>query len=757
MRRVNLAFWIGVSLCIVIAVFAAFPRSLAGRSPYATQTLRTWEEDGSLKFERSPFAPSEAFPLGTDDHGRDVWSLIVHGTRLTMLLALSVVLVRFVIALPLALLAGFGNAFSRSLIRQFGILFSAIPALLLCIVVLRQDLFLGFEKALSAAAFIVVLSLVGWGKLGTLLLDRTETILTQPYIRSEVAIGKSRFGIAIDNVLPHLAAELIVLFFMETARALALLMQLGIFGVFVGNLRIIMSTDEGVVRAFNTSFEPEWASMLGTAGSMIYSAPWMVIAPAVAFFVSVLAFNLLGEGLRMKLQDKGSSVILGFRKALRFDPRSVFRALPGALAGRRGMLLALGLVLLGVTSAVPSIMEARRYRFTIPDVEGLRYAAVLPGSDEAHAAADLVRTSMTMSGIEPLIANGYFFDYDTEPTAIPADSRFVLSAPSGPVEAEFGRDYAFASIRTADLRAPLYDASRDDLISDANREQFRNRFVIFDAQHYSDEAVSFITGEITARSGAAGVLVIARAGEPLGSAAGRHESGPPVLTVSRDLGAILRETESAVISLSVTARPLGASGRNIVGIRAGSDPALRDRAILVGLPYNFTDRAGQEAFLFSLELMDRLSADIDTRRSVVFAFLDGTTIDEQHGILALVDRFPYNSSEIDLYLDLTRIREDGFSSVVFSSRQAPITRYYAWTFARLLGNLLEDEGIPAEPLRAVNRGGEYYFPDSEAANAMFWGNGIATVIMGTGAPGEGTFTLEQLGEIVLKAIGRNDY
>ena len=90
--------------------------------------------------------------------------------------------------------------------------------------------------------------------------------------------------------------ETIVLFFMEIARVLAMMMQLGIFSVFVGNLRIIKDT-EGGVSYYDFSFEPEWASMLSTSRNAISVAPWAIIFPALAFFVSVLGFNLFGEGL----------------------------------------------------------------------------------------------------------------------------------------------------------------------------------------------------------------------------------------------------------------------------------------------------------------------------------------------------------------------------------------------------------------------------------------------------------------------------
>ncbi len=108
-----------------------------------------------------------------------------------------------------------------------------------------------------------MLTLVGWSRVAEVVQSRSEDILGQDFIRSEISIGKSRRMIALTNVVPHLAAEMTVMAFMEIAVVLGLLMQLGAFMVFIGNLRIVEKSDRGIIISKPMSFEPEWAAMMG--------------------------------------------------------------------------------------------------------------------------------------------------------------------------------------------------------------------------------------------------------------------------------------------------------------------------------------------------------------------------------------------------------------------------------------------------------------------------------------------------------------
>ena len=132
-------------------------------------------EDGKLITTPAPFSPSKDFILGSDDMGRDIYAYIIFGTRLTILLGVFVALGRFIIALPIALFAGFGNKTAKGVIKVFGVLFSAIPAVLISLIVLKMNFFVKLDRESSIMAFVLVLSLVGWPKISRLIMERVQS------------------------------------------------------------------------------------------------------------------------------------------------------------------------------------------------------------------------------------------------------------------------------------------------------------------------------------------------------------------------------------------------------------------------------------------------------------------------------------------------------------------------------------------------------------------------------------------------------
>ena len=176
MKNYNLPLIIAGIILLPIILLVLSPGTFASRSPYTTQNLRSWIENSELNFQQPPFPPSPEYPMGSDELGRDIWSYIVYGARLTLGLSLLIVLGRFLIALPNALAAAFGNLFARSLIKQFSLVFTAIPALLISIIILKLDFFQSLNKILSVMAFVIVLSAIAWAKLGSLILERSEDI-----------------------------------------------------------------------------------------------------------------------------------------------------------------------------------------------------------------------------------------------------------------------------------------------------------------------------------------------------------------------------------------------------------------------------------------------------------------------------------------------------------------------------------------------------------------------------------------------------
>ena len=393
----------GILIILILAV-VLFPNLFTNKSPYTLNKMIFTYENGKTIVQPAPFSPSKDFLFGTDDMGRDVYSYIIYGTRLTILLGVAIAFGRFVIATPLAISAGFGNRVSKTIIKVFNVIFSAIPAILISMIILKMKFFVRLDKTHSILSFIIVLSLVGWPKISRLIMERVETLNSQLFIKSEVAIGKKRFRIAIENVIPHLAPELIVLQLMEVARALTIIMTLGVFNVFVGNLKYIEDPASGMLNLFNigfdpnwgmmafykVSFEPEWASMLATSRGMVASAPWAMLFPALAFFISILAFNLLGEGLRNMMQRKDSSVIPVVRKLFSLK----FGYLWNHAKSSSKLKLIISFTLVLAIILVPYAIHASEYRIPDSNENEEYFEQVLIGTDEADATAKIISNKM---------------------------------------------------------------------------------------------------------------------------------------------------------------------------------------------------------------------------------------------------------------------------------------------------------------------------------------------------------------------------
>jgi len=740
-----------------------FPGVFTKVNPYGIQHIKAWtEEGGKFKLAAAPFPPSKDAILGTDELGRDTLSFIVHGTKLTIGLGLLVVLGRFLIALPIGMTAGFGSLLSKAVINQFNVIFSAIPALLVSLIALKLDFFVNLDKEQSILAFAIILSFVGWSKLGLIIMERVQEILAKPFIKGEIAIGKSKFKIAIENVIPHLAAETVVLFFMEIARALTLIMQLGIFGVFVGNLRIVEDTEGGKILARNISFEPEWASMLGTARNQIRSAPWNVLSPAFAFFISVLGFNLFGEGLRGYLQKRDSKFIPTLRRILSFD----FKVFKAFSFKKRILSYRTAAVFLVVLVTITSLLyfNTKKYEFKLADStyafsSDLEEQAII-GSDETENLAMRIASEMEKLGLKPLYDGGFIKEYKTMDIYSPLSANFEIKDQKKKRDLILGRDYSIQSFGDVDLTGKVYDATREDMFNIKDYNRFSDKFVVIDKSFYTDEAVSYFIKNILEKSSTKGVLCTLREDEILPVSVGNDNYKGMVAIITPDLGKLLTSNKDIDLSISVRGRKLDNIGRNILGMLPGEDEKTGEEAIIIGFGYNYVDKeVGEKKLQFALELMRKLSQDNLNRRnrSIIFAFWDGTIRDEYDGIREYVENAVYPAKKSTLYIDLSKLNSYKYDYIYYSSEQAPLTRYFGWSLGHQFEKNCYEKNIEIK---------EYYVKDfyqtklqgSSVDNMMFIERGIATIIIRTPSNSkEGKYTLEDLGELLIKTINENNY
>ena len=220
---------------------------------------------------------------------------------------MMVVLARMVVGFVLGAIAGWrsGGLLDRAIVGLSEII-SAFPSLLLAMLLI---LALGIRQGISV--FVVSLCFVGWGEVMQFVRGQVQTIRPQTYIESATAIGLRSPKIILSHVLPNLVSQLIALAALEMGATLMLLAELGFVGIFIGGGAVAeLQSDKPWV--FLYSDVPEWSAMLSNMRLWARSYPWTAVYPALAFFVSILGFNLFGEGLRLLIERVG----VGFTRLL---------------------------------------------------------------------------------------------------------------------------------------------------------------------------------------------------------------------------------------------------------------------------------------------------------------------------------------------------------------------------------------------------------------------------------------------------------
>jgi dipeptide transport system permease protein len=264
---------IGLVLIAVLLFCAVFADVIAPYSP--SEQYR----DATLKPPSLAAIGGHVFLLGTDPVGRDVLSRLIHGTRLSLLIGIVSVGLSLSIGVVLGLFAGFFRGATEFTIMRLMDIMLALPSLLLAVAVVAI-LGPGLMNAMYAIAIVMLPHFVR--------LTRAAVIgeMGKDYVAASRIAGAGTARLMFDTVLPNCAAPLIVQATLGFSTAILDAAALGFLGL-------------GAQPP-----TPEWGSMLASALEFIQSAWWVVTLPGLAILVSVLAFNLMGDGLRDALDPR---------------------------------------------------------------------------------------------------------------------------------------------------------------------------------------------------------------------------------------------------------------------------------------------------------------------------------------------------------------------------------------------------------------------------------------------------------------------
>lgn len=267
----------GLFFVFAVALVALFAPLIAAHSPVdifedALKIPPMWNELGSRRFI-----------FGTDDLGRDLFSRVVYGARVSMSIGLFVVIFNLSIGLFLGLLAGSMGKWVDAVIMRMMDIILALPSILLAIVVVAV---LG-PSLLNTVIAVGIVTLPNVVRIvrASVMVEKEKN-----YVIAAKSFGASWFRIYVINVLPNCMAPLLV--------------------------QASFGFSDGILNAAALGFlglgaqppTPEWGTMLSDSRAYIESAPYLVTIPGICILVVVIAFNILGDGLRDALDPKGKKI-----------------------------------------------------------------------------------------------------------------------------------------------------------------------------------------------------------------------------------------------------------------------------------------------------------------------------------------------------------------------------------------------------------------------------------------------------------------
>ena len=266
---------VGAAICLLLVILAILAPWLAPHDPnlgYAE----------GLTELGAPMPPSRTFYLGTDNLGRDVLSRLIWGARVSLFVGVVGNGLAVVIALALGSTAAYLGGWAEMIIMRLTDVMMAFPTLLLAMA-LSAILRPGID------ILIVIIALVYWVYLARIIHGRVLCLKEMEFVIAARSIGSGQWRILSRHILPHLVSEAVVYATLGVASTVLMEASLSYLGL---GIRLPTAS---------------WGGMISEGQAYYRSAPWLMIAPGLMLMLTVLGFNLMGDGLRdaMDPQQRG--------------------------------------------------------------------------------------------------------------------------------------------------------------------------------------------------------------------------------------------------------------------------------------------------------------------------------------------------------------------------------------------------------------------------------------------------------------------
>jgi ABC-type dipeptide/oligopeptide/nickel transport system permease subunit len=253
---------------------------------------------GGLDADGMPRAPSGQFISGTDNLGRDVLSRVLHGARVSLIVGVAAMLTATLLGVALGVWAGYGGGKWDLIVMRFTEMNMTLPAILLAVAfagVMDQRVlhlhpaawpwhWLDLELKRGLVSLFLIIGFVCWPGMVRVIRAQVLAVKERDFVTASRALGASDRRLIFRHVLPNILPTVIVVAVMLTANTILLEAGLGYLGI-------------GVPPP-----APSWGAMIHDGQAYFVSSPHLVILPGAAIVLTVLAFNLIGQGLQEGLE-----------------------------------------------------------------------------------------------------------------------------------------------------------------------------------------------------------------------------------------------------------------------------------------------------------------------------------------------------------------------------------------------------------------------------------------------------------------------
>ncbi|ENQ3079109.1 ABC transporter permease subunit [Bacillus cereus] len=290
-------FWIGLSFFSGI-VLASFLFTWYGKDLYSQTQVLIKDADGNVSHS-APFNPLWMPPFGSDRSGYNLFFKIIIGAKFTILFVFGICFIQLLVGTLLGSLLAYTPDSVQKLIEKVCKVYFYVPTVVLVILFMTplmiQSQQTGFQESIVIKQFLL-LCIVTLPNIILYISQEINLFMKKDYITNAIVLGATKVHVFRKHIWLFLKEILIILFLQQAVQLFTLLIHMGFFKVLIGGRKVVQDPFGGGDTFF--SLTNEWSGLIGLNKNELLTAPWIILAPLVAFTISIFVLNFMIQGIK---------------------------------------------------------------------------------------------------------------------------------------------------------------------------------------------------------------------------------------------------------------------------------------------------------------------------------------------------------------------------------------------------------------------------------------------------------------------------